>query len=268
MGKQTTIEWTGATWNPWRGCRKVSPGCKFCYMFREQKRFGSDPTQIVRAAKATFTAPLRWKEPNLVFTCSWSDFFIEEADPWRADAWAIIRQTPHLIYQILTKRPERIAQCLPPDWGDGYPNVMLGVTTEDQARANTRIVALLRIPARWYFVSAEPLLGPITFTRIPVDPEEKVYWDVLNGRCYGPDGQTPARRIHWVIAGGESGYNGQRRDCDLAWLRHLRDQCVAAGIPFYLKQLGGSPNRKRGGHEALLDGQLWHQMPALPFAKE
>src|SRR3990167_8205664 len=108
MAERTAIEWTDATWNPWRGCRKVSPGCASCYMFRDQKRYGRDPSEVVPAANASFTAPLRWHRRYslpvrfLVFTCSWSDFFIEEADRWRPAAWDIIRRTPGLTYQILT----------------------------------------------------------------------------------------------------------------------------------------------------------------------
>ncbi len=93
MSETTGIQWTEATWNPWRGCHKVSAGCKHCYMFREQIRYGSDPNQVLRS-KTTFYDPLKWQEPKRIFTCSWSDWFIEEADPWRAEAWDIIRKTP------------------------------------------------------------------------------------------------------------------------------------------------------------------------------
>src|ERR1700761_9152752 len=117
MGETTGIQWTNKSWNPWQGCRKVSAGCKFCYMFREKEKYGQNGSRIVRS-KTTFTAPLKWKDPSLVFTCSWSDFFIEEADEWRQEAWDIIKATPHLTYQILTKRPERIGMCLPADWGN------------------------------------------------------------------------------------------------------------------------------------------------------
>src|SRR3990167_11527130 len=108
MSDKTHINWTEATWNPWHGCIKVSPGCKNCYMYREKNRYGQDPAVVVRSKPATFNAPLKWKEPARVFTCSWSDFFIKQADPWRDEAWDIIYQTPHLTYLILTKRPERI----------------------------------------------------------------------------------------------------------------------------------------------------------------
>lgn len=107
--------------DPWHGCTKVSQGCKYCYMYRDKERYGLDPTAIVRSQPKTFNEPLTETRHRLVFTCSWSDFFIEGADAWRADAWDIIRLTPHLTYQILTKRPERVALCLPQDWGGATP---------------------------------------------------------------------------------------------------------------------------------------------------
>ena len=111
MAIQSKIQWTNATWNPWHGCKKVSPGCKFCYMYRDKERYNQDPTTVLKS-KTKFNAPLQWNEPKLIFTCSWSDWFIEEADQWRAEAWKIIKNTPHHTYQILTKRPERIKDHL------------------------------------------------------------------------------------------------------------------------------------------------------------
>lgn len=229
MGERTGIAWTEKTWNPWMGCERVSAGCDHCYMFSEQTRYGHDPN-VVRRSKTTFTAPLRWKEPARVFTCSWSDWFHADADQWRDEAWAIIKQTPHLTYQILTKRPARIARHLPSDWGSGYPNVWLGVSAETQEWYTRRASALLDVPARVHFVSAEPLLGPI----------------------------IPTPRVDWVIAGGESGPGA--RPCEEAWLRRLRDDCAALGTAFYLKQLGGVGN-KRDGNQATLDGWTITEYP-------
>src|ERR1700678_4420763 len=101
MGAKSNIEWTEATWNPWHGCHKISAGCKNCYMFAEKKRYGQDPDVVVRS-KTTFHDPLRWREPKLIFTCSWSDFMIEEADSWREEAYGIMRITPRHTYQVLT----------------------------------------------------------------------------------------------------------------------------------------------------------------------
>ncbi|MDP1891488.1 MAG: DUF5131 family protein, partial [Gemmatimonadaceae bacterium] len=147
MGKETGIAWTQHTWNPWQGCTKVSPGCAHCYMFRDKKRYGNDPEVVIRSKPATFNKPLSWREPARVFTCSWSDWFHEAADGWRDEAWDIVRRTPHLTYQILTKRPERILAHLPwGAYGDPWPNVWLGVSLENQ-RWVERADLLATIPA-------------------------------------------------------------------------------------------------------------------------
>ena len=243
MGKETGIEWTDHTWNPWHGCSKVSPGCAHCYMFRDKKRYGQDPELIVRSARATFNKPLAWKDAALVFTCSWSDFFHEAADAWREDAWDIIRRTPHLTYQILTKRPERIAAHLPADWGEGWPNVWLGTSVENQRWA-VRAYQLCEIPASCRFISAEPLLGPVDLT------------------AYEPrlDVRNPLELLDWVIVGGESG--PRARPMDIAWARDLRNQCERYGVAFFLKQLGGASN-PRAHDEAVLDGLRHTAMPII-----
>lgn len=229
MSEKTGIEWTDATWNPWRGCTQVSAGCDLCYMFREQRRYGNDPEIVVRS-KTTFTEPLRWTKPRMIFTCSWSDWFHEAADPWRDEAWQIIRDTPHHIYQILTKRPGRIHRCLPADWGSGYPNVWLGVSIENQDAA-FRVRQLQAIPADRRFISAEPLIGPLALDLTGID---------------------------WLIAGGESGPGC--RPFDPAWAKALLAQCRMYGTAFFLKQLGGWPD-KRGGQAAVLDGMRYTEMP-------
>jgi len=228
MGSKTGIEWADMTWNPWMGCHKVSQGCKNCYMFREQAQYGHDPN-IVRRSKTTFNAPLKWPESAKVFTCSWSDFFIEEADPWRDEAWDIIRKTPHLTYQILTKRPENIPDMVPEDWGTGWPNVWLGVSAEDQANADKRIPLLLDMPAAIKFVSAEPLLGPI------------MLWSGLPNPTEIGNYQMLIDVLDWIIVGGESGPNCRPMNPD--WARSIRDQCKEAGVAFFMKQMGGWPNK-------------------------
>ena len=214
MAEKTGIEWTDRTWNPWQGCKKVSAGCKNCYMYREKKRYGQDPAVVVRS-KTTFNAPLKWKAPARVFTCSWSDFFIPQADPWRDEAWDIIRRTPHLTYQILTKRPERIEACLPQDWGNGYRNVWLGISAESGEWYDRRWPILLEVPAAVRFLSAEPLLGPIWFSAEPL-------WFGLG---YLPD---------WVIAGAETGAGA--RFTDIEWIRGLRREC-GSDVPLFVKQI-------------------------------
>lgn len=282
MGDKSAIQWTDATWNPWMGCHKVSPGCKNCYMFREQKFYGNDPN-IVRRSKTTFDAPLKWKEPKRIFTCSWSDFFIEEADPWRDEAWEIIRKTPQHTYQILTKRPERIKDHLPAFWGELYGRVWLGVSVENQKSANQRIPILLDVPASRRFLSCEPLLGPVSLvTATPAgesgwdyvnnywedsEPEEFIeeceaecdwinYGDDLvynpehreyvNDRYRGAKYHTFRQEIDWVIVGGESGPGC--RPMDMAWARDIVTLCRDMEVPVFVKQLGGHPN-KRGKPE-------------------
>ena len=227
MAQQSKIQWTDATWNPWHGCRKVSAGCKFCYMFRDKERYGLDPTQIIKS-KSNFNAPLKWKEPRLIFTCSWSDWFIEEADELRPEAWEIIKRTPQHTYQMLTKRPERIWHCLPPDWGDGYENVWLGVSAEDQKHFDLRVPILAAIPATVRFVSAEPLIGPIDFSSI------------------GSKGEA----IDWLIIGGESGNETGKyryRPCRESWIFDLIDSSSGYhGCRVFVKQLGTYRAKKSG----------------------
>jgi protein gp37 len=216
--EQSKIQWTGPTWNPWHGCQKVSAGCKFCYMFRDKERYGQKPT-LVMQSKTKFNDPLKWKEPQLIFTCSWSDWFIEEADAWRPEAWEIIKNTPQHTYQILTKRPERIKDCLPPDWGDGYPNVWLGVSVESNEEKQ-RLKILSEIPARIRFISAEPLIGELDLEDIE---------DVI------------ATTYHWLIIGGESGNNTGKyrfRECELQWVENLINQGKSLGLDVFVKQLG------------------------------
>jgi protein gp37 len=235
MGQNTAISWTDHTWNPWQGCNKVSAGCANCYMFSEREgRLGIKSDVVRRSAAATFRKPLKRKDPAKVFTCSWSDFFHAAADQWRDEAWDIIRRTPHLTYQILTKRADRISDHLPDDWGAGWDNVWLGVSCEDQNYLYLqRIEYLISIPAQVRFISAEPLLGKVI---IP-----SVYMS----------------KIHWVISGGESG--PKARPANVNWFRSLRDQCAEHGVAYWHKQNGGTGSDK-GGY--LLDGKVYQQFPA------
>ena len=236
MARASPIEWTDATWNPWMGCEKVSPGCAHCYMYREQRQYGHDPN-AVRRSKTKFSEPLRWTEPRLVFTCSWSDWFHPAADAWRAEAWTVIRATPHLTYQILTKRPELIPERLPPDWGRGYPNVWLGVSVEN-SRFTWRAETLAAVPAATRFVSAEPLLGSLF---------------VSGGRKRPLD----LSAIDWVIVGGESGPGA--RPMDVAWAREIADACGATGTAFFMKQLGSIVAREAGARDR--KGADWAAFP-------
>lgn len=237
MSDQTNIAWTESTWNPWYGCTKVSAGCDNCYMFRQMRQYGRDP-EVVTRSKTKFAEPLRWTSPRRVFTCSWSDWFHKDADAWRDEAWDVIRATPQHTYQILTKRPGRIARHLPADWGDGYPNVWLGVSVENQEQS-FRVGQLKAIPARVRFISAEPLLASLTFRWADWQP-----W-----AAYGPNTNEldSLRGIHWLIVGGESGPNGARRDMALEWASALQDECRRAGVAFFFKQRSGSKSELTDG---------------------
>jgi protein gp37 len=243
MGATTGVSWTGATWNPWHGCSKVSPGCTFCYMYRDKRRYGQDPMKVVRSKDATFYVPFKWQreaeqekrvgQDCLIFTCSWSDFFLADADAWRPEAWAIMRQTPSLNYQVLSKRPERMRQHLPDDWGEGYPNVILGVSVETRQYL-TRLQILSEIPATRRFASLEPLLE---------DLGDLSPW---------------LPHLSQVILGGESG--PKRRPMDLGWMTKVATQCQAAGIPTWIKQ----DSALRDGQQGRIPEYLWRlkQFPA------
>lgn len=238
MAKETHISWADSTINFWHGCQKVSEGCKFCYMYRDKARYGQLGNVVIKSSKPKFREALKWKEPKMIFTCSWSDFFIKEADEikdeqgnvvnhWRKDAWEIIKATPHHTWLILTKRPERIKNCLPPDWGNGYPNVWLGVSIENQKKANYRIVELLKIKCAKRFLSAEPLLGPVN-----ISP----FLSILNTQT-----QTVVNPIDWVIVGGESGNETgdyKYRACRAEWVHDIVKQCDHVKVPVLVKQLG------------------------------
>lgn len=260
MGETTGIAWSDATWNWVIGCRKVSQGCKFCYAETlVTNRMGRDFKVVRRAAPATFDMPLHYDRSELaaeiratgrnprVFSCSLSDFFIEEADAWRHAAWAIIRQTPNLTYQILTKRPERIADNLPVDWGPtGYPNVWLGTSGETIQNIEERRSSLLTVPARVHFLSAEPWLQTNPRTEIHPNGDSVEFYGALLGG------------FDWVILGGESGKNCRPFDIETA--RLVRDACKVLRIPLFLKQLGGYPDQ-RTKDKAILDGVRWTEFP-------
>lgn len=216
MGLQTKIQWTDATINFWHGCNKVSDGCKFCYMHRDKARYGQDPNRVVKSSEPYIKANLRkLTEPSKIFTCSWSDFFIKEADEWRPWAWDIIKKHPQHQWQILTKRPERIKDCLPADWNMGYENVWLLISAENQATYDERIVHLNSIPAKVKGLSLEPLLSHIQLHSL--------------------------ERINWIILGGESGNDTgyyRYRKSELKWYEDIIQTASMHNIPVFVKQLG------------------------------
>lgn len=252
MAEQTAIEWTDATFNPWIGCTKVSPACDHCYAealmdFRHGRvEWGGERS---RTAPATWAQPRRWQRAaeefyalygrrRRVFCASLADVFDNQVpEAWRADLWALIRDTPDLDWQLLTKRPQNIGKMLPAFWDEVKGHVWLGTTVEDQKRADINIPRLLEHDSAVRFVSCEPLLGMIDLDQWLHDS------DCAEFRAgYGPVECICSGRVvreiclDWVICGGESGPDA--RIMHPGWVRFLQDQCFRAGVPFLFKQWG------------------------------
>ncbi len=239
MSDGSTIEWTDATWNPVRGCVKVSPGCKHCYAETFAERFrgvpghpyeqGFDP----RLIPGKLTEVFDWNGPRLVFVNSMSDLFQEAVPEWYVDdVIGIMLDANWHTYQVLTKRADRMRELLTGALRGGAeaPHIWWGVSVEDKKHGLPRIRELQDTPAGVRFLSVEPLLEDL--------------------------GELPLDGIHWVIVGGESGVRS--RKMDPAWVRSIRDQCKSARVPFFFKQWGGV-HKKRAGRE--LDGRTYDGMP-------
>jgi protein gp37 len=255
MADRSSIEWTDATFNPWWGCERVSPACAHCYADREARRYGH-PGLWEGGGARRFLSDAHWDRPHAwnrraaddrkplkVFCASMADVFEEHPalPPWRERLWELIDETPWLRWQLLTKRPENVVSLAP--WGSDWPeNVWIGTSIEN-SRFTFRADILREVPAAVRFLSIEPLLANVFENGRP------------NRRPLDLDG------IHWVIAGGESG--PRARPTRLDWLRQVRDASVDSGVAFFLKQLGGWPD-KRGHAQAVLDGRLWQEFPADP----
>ncbi|TDX25430.1 phage Gp37/Gp68 family protein [Rhodovulum visakhapatnamense] len=252
MVENSKIEWCKHTFNPWIGCTKISPACDNCYAAAWDARWGNSwgPHVRRRTSSANWRKPLAWDKAaaksgvrHQVFCASLADVFDNDrsiTSGWRGDLWHLIHRTPNLDWLLLTKRPQNIARYLHPEeygdlpeWGDGWPNVWLGTSIEDQATADARIPRLLATPTAVRFVSAEPLLGPVDLT--PHLHQKRWGCDFGAARGGGSaSGTIPA--LDWVIVGGESGPRARPMHPD--WVRGLRDQCQAAGVAFFFKQWG------------------------------
>ncbi len=294
MADGTHIEWTEATWSPITGCSVVSPGCTNCYAMRlagtrlrhhpsragltVQSKAGPVWNGQVRLNGDWLEQPLRWSRPRMIFVCAHGDLFHENVpDDWIDRVFAVMALAPQHTYQVLTKRSGRVlryinercvegalgavegrAKRIARDRGEPlpigrtlagtwpWPHVWLGVSVEDQTRADERIPELLATPAAVRWISAEPLIGPVNLRRWLTEPDDDRCWNA-------------ADRLHWLVCGGESGRGA--RGMDLIWARSLRDQCDAASVPFFMKQMGGSVKARMASIPSDL---LIREYPAWP----
>lgn len=239
MSANSDIEWTESTWNPVTGCTKISPGCQHCYAERMARRLKAMGQPNYRNGfqltvhPHMLDRPLRWKKPQMIFVNSMSDLFHQEVPlDFIQQVFDVMRQASRHTFQVLTKRAERLAALdAELDWP---PNVWMGVSVETEDYTE-RIDCLRQTRANVRFLSLEPLLGPLP--------------------------NLDLHEIDWVIVGGESGPGA--RPMDRAWVTDLRDQSLAAHIPFFFKQWGGTRKKKAG---RLLEGRQWNQMPRPALA--
>lgn len=207
-------------WNPWHGCHKCSEGCQNCYAYFLDKRYGRDTNEVVKN-KSDFTLPIKkdregnykLQSGSFVRVCMASDFFLEEADAWREEAWEMIRKRPDVTFSLLTKRAQRIKECLPPDWNEGWENVSFSVSCENQKRLEERMPYLLEIPAKHRWISLKPFIGEV---------------DVAPYLATG--------KIETVLAGGEN-YLGSR-PLHYEWVKKVYDACAENNVQLIFGQTG------------------------------
>lgn len=211
-----------SNWNPWHGCKKISPGCQHCYVYRIDAEYGKDAS--VPAKTGSFRLPVQKKrdgsyklqdDGDYVYTCFTSDFLLPEADEWRREAWAFIRERSDLRFFFITKRIDRLEVCLPADWGGGYDNVTIGCTCENQRCADKRLPVFLNLPIKHRFIHEEPMLEAINLER----------WL-----------SQYHNHIEQVTCGGESGPDA--RVLNYGWVLDTMTQCVKYDVPFHFKQTG------------------------------
>ena len=220
-----------ANWNPWHGCTKISPGCRHCYVYRQDEMYGSEIGSEIARKTLAFDLPVKRKRDksykippgSLVFTCFTSDFLLEDADAWRPDCWAMIRERRDCRFYFFTKRIHRFLECVPDDWSDGYDNVIVGCTVENQAMADQRLPIFAALPIQNKTIIVAPMIERI---------------DLSNHL-------SPS--IQEVSCGGESGRDARPLNFD--WVLSLREQCIQSGIPFCFHQTGA---------KLIKDGKLYH----------
>ncbi|MDD2428302.1 MAG: DUF5131 family protein [Eubacteriales bacterium] len=206
-----------AMWSPWRGCHRYSEGCKYCYIHKGDLKRGADTETIVRAEN--FDAPVmrrksgeyKMKAGQTVYLCFQTDFLLPDADAWRGECWDIIRERSDLHFLFLTKRIERFAKCAPPDWGEGYENVTVGCTVENQRTADVRLSVLAHLKIKHKNIIAQPLIERI-------------------------DIEQHLTNVELVVVGGESDRNA--RPLDYTWVLDIREQCRRADTHFEFRQCG------------------------------
>ncbi len=282
MGENTSIEWTQASWNPIRGCSRVSEGCRHCYAERTAMRFSGEgqPYQGLVAmanghpqwtGKVAFIEkhlndPLKWKEPRRIFVNSMSDLFHDNVEwEWFLKILHIMMNSPRHTFQVLTKRPKRMAQFVNSRdverivHGRQTSHIHWGTSIEDQDTANERLPELLKVKWGLLWASIEPIIGGIDLERIAVDythpSHVPLHASAISGQRDGNFYQFD-RSLQWIVAGSESGPGA--RPAELDWYRSLRDQCVSADVPFFLKQFAIN-GKKIPTPE--LDGVKWTQYP-------
>jgi len=207
------------SWSPWRGCHRISEGCKFCYIHKSDSKYGRDTNKISRLKQ--LDAPIakdksgeyKMKSGQLVYTCFSTDFLIEEADIWRQECWDIIKARPDLNFMFLTKRIDRFEKCIPPDWNDGYDNVMVGCTVENQKNADHRLAIFSDLRIKHKYIILQPLLESVNI--------EKYLQGILS-----------------VNVGGESDRNARPLDYD--WVLDIREQCIRNNVRFEFRQCGSN----------------------------
>ncbi|MCP9612759.1 DUF5131 family protein [Coprobacter tertius] len=216
-------------WNPWHGCHKLSEGCLNCYVYRIDNKHGKDSSIVTKTQD--YNLPIRkkkngdYKVPSgkLLYTCFSSDFLVDDADDWRNEAWEMMHIRKDLQFLFITKRIHRLIDVLPDNWGEGYENVTICCTVENQKQADYRLPIYLKAPIKHKIIICEPLLSDIKLDSF-LDPS-----------------------IKQVIVGGESGNNA--RTCNYDWVLHIRQQCIDHNVPFRFKQTGAN---------FLKDAKLYH----------
>jgi protein gp37 len=275
MAKQSSIEWTKSTWNPWVGCTRISPACDNCYAaewdrrFHQGRHWGSGAPRKPQGHHADNVRTWNSLAPDTefagrkgfwpVFVESMGDFFDNEVPAgWRRDAWNVMRNCRNLTFILVTKRIGNVPAMLPDGWGEGWPHVWLLITVCNQEEADRDVPKLLRTPAHVRGLSLEPLLGPVSL--IGRDPrKDGGRMDFLRGIDTGVCANLPGK-LDWIIVGGESGSKARLMPVD--WVRQVRDQCEATETAFFFKQWS-SADCGKGKRPNVIDGRQWLEFPKI-----